>query len=299
MSLANNKTIPELESLKTIAKPYLIQRGSFKNTPDTDIIGIDSLISFDYMGSAEFEFGALGQSLKRIMSSWSQYTVIPTLYKDTDNQTMFLLCHKSQAQEIQLILPFITESKHPPFRTKEFIGLNDYITAESEYALRINFWWDITKTDYTPVGNDYMICFGENIKRLILAINKSCIKNNISIEGPSCPENYHFSPIHKPEISINQDSKTIKITKSNGQTSKETIIIKRNIISYAVADNFIIIKVLTKTGVEKDITINEKHSSIRQSLVNILKDWPDINKSQTLQNYYVQKDKLNELSQMK
>jgi hypothetical protein len=37
--------------------PYCIQRGKFKNREGKQ--GIDSLLIFDYMGSSEFEFGAL------------------------------------------------------------------------------------------------------------------------------------------------------------------------------------------------------------------------------------------------
>ena len=50
---------------------YLIQRGNFKKS---DRKGIDGLLSFQYMGSSEFEFGALGESLKRIRKGLHNYT---------------------------------------------------------------------------------------------------------------------------------------------------------------------------------------------------------------------------------
>jgi hypothetical protein len=43
---------------------YYIQRGSFRNEPTKK--GIDSILSFDYMGAAEFEFGSLPKSLTYI-----------------------------------------------------------------------------------------------------------------------------------------------------------------------------------------------------------------------------------------
>src|ERR1019366_7565972 len=50
--------------------PYLVQRGSFKEVDKME--GIDSLIHFDYMGSAEFEYGALPKALKEICAELPQ-----------------------------------------------------------------------------------------------------------------------------------------------------------------------------------------------------------------------------------
>ena len=50
---------------------YLVQRGTFRDKIDiSKITGIDSIISWDYMGSSEFEFGALPTSLKRIVFNY-------------------------------------------------------------------------------------------------------------------------------------------------------------------------------------------------------------------------------------
>lgn len=47
-------------------KPYLVQRILKKDYSAPGKKGVDALFSFDYMGSAEFEFGALPQALKRM-----------------------------------------------------------------------------------------------------------------------------------------------------------------------------------------------------------------------------------------
>ncbi len=39
---------------------WLIQRCTLRNSPETS--KIDDILSFDYMGSAEYEFGAIGKS---------------------------------------------------------------------------------------------------------------------------------------------------------------------------------------------------------------------------------------------
>jgi len=46
--------------------PYLVQRVSRRESPRDTSKGVDKHFSFDYMGSAEFEFGALPEALKRM-----------------------------------------------------------------------------------------------------------------------------------------------------------------------------------------------------------------------------------------
>jgi hypothetical protein len=57
-------------------KPYLIQRGSFKNISDNEIVGIDSLISFEYMGSSEFEWGSIPKAMIDLCQHWHTYKIL-------------------------------------------------------------------------------------------------------------------------------------------------------------------------------------------------------------------------------
>lgn len=43
---------------------YLVQRIELRDPPDPTRKGVDALFAFDYMGSAEFEFGTLPHSLR-------------------------------------------------------------------------------------------------------------------------------------------------------------------------------------------------------------------------------------------
>jgi len=49
---------------------YLIQRAKFY---ESDRKGIDGILQFDYMGAAEFEWGALPESLKRMRENRKNY----------------------------------------------------------------------------------------------------------------------------------------------------------------------------------------------------------------------------------
>lgn len=52
---------------------YLIQRAKFRNNVNTNKSGIDSILEFDYMGSSEFEWGALPKSLAIIRKELNNY----------------------------------------------------------------------------------------------------------------------------------------------------------------------------------------------------------------------------------
>ena len=116
-------------------KPYLIQRGTFKNGDDRK--GIDSIVSFDYMGSSEFEFGALPESLGRIRKSKDEYTYLDVLIK---GKVISVFCKDSQKSEIKTYLEELAENK---IRLKEFSAFDKYIKNDGYYKDKFDFWWDI------------------------------------------------------------------------------------------------------------------------------------------------------------
>jgi hypothetical protein len=128
---------------------WLIQRGKFKTTALNAITGIDSIIQWDYMGSAEFEFGALPESLKRIVkdcnnnkNTWHPVTI--------RNQNFTLL---AKPEDIETIVPALNllankETKNQCY-LKEYAGLDIYFDKEDDIFMIPNFWWD--------VDNDWML----------------------------------------------------------------------------------------------------------------------------------------------
>ena len=49
-----------------MAKFYLIQRGTFKTTGEK-LTGTNGVVNLDYMGSAEFEWGAIPKAYRRLL----------------------------------------------------------------------------------------------------------------------------------------------------------------------------------------------------------------------------------------
>lgn len=255
---------------KTIARPYLIQRGKFRDIKDEEIVGIDSLIHQDYMGSSEFEFGALSHSLKRMTSSWNFYQVfiVPGIH-DADGLVPYLLCRKEQEKEIQIALTvFMSDSYSMELRTKERVSLYDYLNPKSKYDLNTDFWWDVTEEG--SKGNDWMLCFGaHNMRRLVMAINKVCIKHGSTLIGPELPK-----PSFKPTVDFDWEQDHSKITVII--QDKKTILVRKNLVSIEESPDQLKIMVNTKAGL-KPIFLKTCHGQARQAMVNFLKEIIEFN----------------------
>lgn len=265
---------------KTIKTPDLIQRGSFRAIEENQIKGLDSLIEYDYMGSSEFEFGALNNSLKRITASWIDYTWFPIDdIQDADGQTLYVLCKKGTKDEVTQAIKILAAEKYP-FHTKEHVDLYEYIHAETEHSQYNNFWWDVTsENNYRNdlgTGNDWMACFGNNIRLLVIAIKIVCFKHGVSEVGPGVPP-ISKKPI-RPDLKIEDDYRNdeIKILYPDGT---KTIIKKRKIVETNFSNDEVIkVLVLTRSGKPSWIEIKVPLSSTRSIICNHLKEWPEFNR---------------------
>jgi len=147
---------------------YLIQRGKFRDIKDiNEVKGLDNVIEYDYMGSAEFEFGALGKSLASIMESCLAGNFKPVLINIRGVPFLFYSESRiTKASEVEEL--FNNPSK---FRLKEYLGIEHYFEGESIERLKRNckkkkevvknysyldFWWDIENHWFViPVAPHY------------------------------------------------------------------------------------------------------------------------------------------------
>lgn len=111
---------------------YLIQRGKIKNREYKK--GLDSILSFDYMGSSEFEWGALPESLGNIRNDLNNYTYLDVPLKD---KVITVFCKDSQKTGIKKYLSELAENK---MRLKEFSKFDSYMKNDEHL---VDFWWDI------------------------------------------------------------------------------------------------------------------------------------------------------------
>lgn len=149
--------------------PYLIQRMKFR--PESQIRGntIDGVLEMDYMGSAEYEFGALPKSLKQICKNFNEFRIVQIKeIQNIQDKCLYMLTNLNdeQIKEYVKYIQKIIEGKH---RLKEWININKHMvksTTKNEYFGRPeDAWWDI--------DNHLMFCFVqasiEKIKKAIEA----------------------------------------------------------------------------------------------------------------------------------
>lgn len=142
----------EKEFFKT---PYLIQRCMLREGADKSIAGFDSVCRCDYMGSAEFEFGALPASLRRAVTR--RYTARPSGLKK-DGVDLMLACYSDeQRRNVEAFLPKMATRS---VRLHEPLYLQEVLSDEGGYSRDICMWWDI--------DNDWFLCLNRQVADLLL-----------------------------------------------------------------------------------------------------------------------------------
>lgn len=116
-------------------KSYLVQRADFVERKGRK--GIDSILGFSYMGSAEYEFGALPESLKKIRERISDY-VYSSIYINGKNINTF--CHKDDLESMRIEIFALSKGDR---WTKEAHCFDSYINNNEGTYYRADFWWDI------------------------------------------------------------------------------------------------------------------------------------------------------------
>lgn len=129
--------------------PYLIQRAEINNTR-TDEMRLSQAVDLDYMGSAEFEFGATAKSLRYLEKAFLnnvhnlRLVDVPeiTTKSRSGNQKPLKVLHSFTDEEFKQYIPFLHKMRVGRLRTKE----DPRFEATPQWPFTsnsINFWWDI------------------------------------------------------------------------------------------------------------------------------------------------------------
>lgn len=104
-------------------KPWLLQRCSIR-TPfgDKNLNGVNQTLALDYMGAAEYEFGAVPESCQRIMDNVAEYQVIKTQYTDLIGRPLFMIGRPDVCEAYREYLPGVLDGTR---RMKERTDLPD------------------------------------------------------------------------------------------------------------------------------------------------------------------------------
>ncbi len=148
-------------------KCWLVQAGVFKHDIE-EITGRKSIIDLNYMGSAEFEWGALPQSTKRMLTNIDFYDVFTfPQYVNAQGEQLMVYAPKMFIEHISEIVEELATGN---CRLKEICTLPKYLKGEKTYHYA-DFWWDIE--------NDFYIFFGEQKRDLVLAAQNAMRERSI------------------------------------------------------------------------------------------------------------------------
>ena len=131
--------------------------GGYKNGGLTDNAAdlLGSVFSFDYMGAAEFEFGALPKALKKIATLNGSLVKGSIDVKTKNNNTapVYYLCALDHREDVESrIMKFGKDEWSREINTKECVGLQDAIDA-SKYSRSLG-WLELDNGYFFFIDKD-------------------------------------------------------------------------------------------------------------------------------------------------
>lgn len=132
---------------------YLVQRGNIKH-PMVDG-RLSMAVGLDYMGSAEFEFGALPHSLRTLeeLVDTIKMTIEPRITDDAGRSLRVL--HTFSDEEYEEYFENLLKLREGKGRTKESTWFD--VSHSSRFkTLKCDFWWDINNHAMWSFDKNFM-----------------------------------------------------------------------------------------------------------------------------------------------
>jgi len=158
---------------------YLIQRGTVKRPlpGPQDAVRLSQAVSLDYMGSAEFEWGALPESFRRMVSHPMTFDMrVVSSITDTRDGVVRPLKVWSCMQDDEFALYEIEliKLREGQVHTKEYTMFSKY-HIKSKYD-KTDFWWDIQNDTMFGFDQDFMDMVGDCVANSLAYMNEQKAK---------------------------------------------------------------------------------------------------------------------------
>ena len=119
--------------------PYLVQRGEIRR-PVAKNCRFSEAVELDYMGSAEFEFGALPKSLRELQTRVVDIKLTVD-NRITENESSLRVLHTFSPEEFEEYFKFLLRMRGNDLRLKEATWF-EAGRAPSRHTV-CDLWWDI------------------------------------------------------------------------------------------------------------------------------------------------------------
>lgn len=159
-----------------IRTPYLIQRAEINRPLAPATVRLSQAVNFDYMGSAEFEFGALPQSFRRIEAmadAWKCRTV-PEIMEGEMALRVWSAFTDEEFEEYKGYLLRLRNPGKDSIRTKE--GTRFEAGREKSTYSNTDFWWDIDNDVMFGFDKTFMNRVGDYVANSLIYMNEQKAK---------------------------------------------------------------------------------------------------------------------------
>ena len=157
-----------------IVAPDLIQRARIKTPLADESSRLSQAVEFDYMGSAEFEFGALPKSFRRIelhgFDSWKRRVVDDITENDSPLRVWSALSDTEFAEYEKYLMQLRFPETVGRLKTKEAVRF-DHDYPHGKYCVT-NFWWDIDNDTMFGFNKAFMNRVGAYVANSLKYMNE-------------------------------------------------------------------------------------------------------------------------------
>ena len=144
----------------------LIQRGEFRKQ-GTTLTGRTGVVDLDYMGSSEFEYGAIPRSFRRILYNYDKSDYFNTKIYTPEKDELILFCNKDISDQTIEALHFFINDPYPLLEYTELEKIPTTRKNERKYRKKrfTDFWWCI------DLNQDWMAFLESNKELFAQGIN--------------------------------------------------------------------------------------------------------------------------------
>lgn len=102
-----------------------------------------TIFTFDYMGSAEFEWGAVPEALRFIAEQSEKSNIVTGELNIINEYKVYYVSPKEYEEEVKTRIYKLMEDEYKNFHLKERCGLNKYFTSDNEWDKRNVGWLEL------------------------------------------------------------------------------------------------------------------------------------------------------------
>lgn len=133
--------------------PYLIQRAEIKRPLNKfDGSKLSGAVSFEYMGSAEFEFGAVPAAFREFRANHDKVKVSKVGEIVDDQGRTLRVYHYLSDEDFAIYVGHLKDLRKDKLRTKEVT----YFGPCVHYKPKTDFWWDIVNNVIWSFDKEFM-----------------------------------------------------------------------------------------------------------------------------------------------